>query len=161
MITLYHGSYTAVLQPRVDYGRMKVDFGQGFYLTRLREQAEKWARIIAIRRGPGATPTVTTYTLDLDAVVKAGFRILDFPKYDLQWLNYVVDCRRGGDLQMQYDLIQGGVANDQVIDTIEDYENGRLTAEQALGQLRYKSVNHQVCIRSQQIIDNFLTPVPQ
>lgn len=46
---------------------------------------------------------------------------------------YVIDCRRGGVLQNQYDMVEGGVANDNVIDTVEDYENGVITAEQALG----------------------------
>ena len=35
-------------------------------------------------------------------------------------------------------------------------EKGIITAEQALGQLRYKSVNHQICILSQQVIDRYL-----
>ena len=43
-----------------------------------------------------------------------------------------------------------------VIDTVEDYENGIITAEQALGQLVYKKVNHQICIRSQAVIDSCL-----
>jgi hypothetical protein len=74
----------------------------------------------------------------------------------MEWLNYVIDCRRGGELQLQYDVIEGGVANDNVIDTVEDYENGIITAEQALGQLIYKKVNHQICIRSQVVIDTCL-----
>ena len=41
---------------------------------------------------------------------------------------YVIDCRRGGVLQNQYDMVEGGVANDNVIDTVEDYENGVITA---------------------------------
>ena len=45
------------------------------------------------------------------------------------------------------------MANDNVIDTVEDYENGVITAEQALGQLIYKKVNHQICVRSQDVID--------
>ncbi|MBO7627910.1 MAG: DUF3990 domain-containing protein, partial [Paludibacteraceae bacterium] len=40
MITLYHGSYLSISSPFVKIGRKKVDFGQGFYLTKLREQAE-------------------------------------------------------------------------------------------------------------------------
>jgi hypothetical protein len=76
-----------------------------------------------------------------------------FDAYDMEWLNYVIDCRRGGESQLQYDVIEGGVANDNVIDTVEDYENGIITAEQALGQLVYKKVNHQICIRSQAVID--------
>ena len=43
-------------------------------------------------------------------------------------------------------IVEGGVANDNIIDTIEDFEKGIITAEQALGQLRYKHVNHQICI---------------
>lgn len=54
-------------------------------------------------------------------------------------------------------MVEGGVANDNVIDTVEDYENGVITAEQALGQLRYKAVNHQICILNQDIVDRYLT----
>ena len=60
-------------------------------------------------------------------------------------------------MQKQYDIVEGGVANDNVIATVEDYENGIITAEQALGQLRYKRVNHQICILNQEIIDKYLT----
>jgi hypothetical protein len=85
-----------------------------------------------------------------------GARYKVFDAYDMGWLNYVIDCRRGGESQLQYDVIEGGVANDNVIDTVEDYENGIITAEQALGQLIYKKVNHQICIRSQIVIDTCL-----
>ncbi|MDE6562076.1 MAG: DUF3990 domain-containing protein [Muribaculaceae bacterium] len=50
MITLYHGSYIAVPSPLVGLGRTKVDFGQGFYLTNLHEQAKAWAITIAERK---------------------------------------------------------------------------------------------------------------
>ena len=50
MITLYHGSYIAVPSPLVGLGRKKVDFGQGFYLTNLHEQAKAWAETIAERK---------------------------------------------------------------------------------------------------------------
>ena len=60
-------------------------------------------------------------------------------------------------MQHQYDMVEGGVANDNVIDTVEDYENGIITAEQALGQLKYKAVNHQICILKQDIVDKYLS----
>ena len=53
-------------------------------------------------------------------------------------------------------MVEGGIANDNVIDTVEDYENGIITAEQALGQLIYKKLNHQICILNQAIIDKYL-----
>ena len=48
------------------------------------------------------------------------------------------------------------MANDNVIDTVEDYEKGVITADQALGQLQYKKVNHQLCILNQIVIDRYL-----
>ena len=157
MITLFHGSYVAVSTPLVKLGRKKVDFGQGFYLTRLRQQAESWAETIAERKGRNVEPTISTYSLDYDAVKSGNYRIKIYECYNLEWLEYVVDCRKGGMMQHEYDIVEGGVANDNVIDTVEDYENGIITAEQALGQLRYKKVNHQICILNQDIVDNYLT----
>lgn len=156
MTILYHGSYIAVETPFVGLGRKKVDFGQGFYLTKIQTQARAWATTIAERKGRRVRPVVSTYELDLDSVVADGYRFKIFEKYDLEWLDYVIDCRRGGEMQKRYDLVEGGVANDNVIDTVEDYENGIINAEQALGQLVYKKVNHQICILNQEILDKYL-----
>lgn len=157
MITLFHGSYLPVPTPFVKLGRKKVDFGQGFYLTKLRKQAESWAGTIAERKGRNARPTLSAYSFDFDAVKAGGYNIKTFETYNIEWLEYVVDCRRGGVLQQQFDMVEGGVANDNVIDTVEDYENGIITAEQALGQLKYKEVNHQICILNQDIVDKYLS----
>ena len=150
---LFHGSDTVVRGPLANVGRAKVDFGQGFYLTKLRGQAESWAKTIA-SRGRNRKAFLNVYEFDTAAARRdLGRRYKIFDAYDIPWLDYVVDCRAGGDLQNQYDVVEGGVANDNVIDTVEDYENGVITAEQALGQLAYKKVNHQICIHSQKIID--------
>lgn len=153
---LFHGSYTEVESPLICKGRTNVDFGQGFYLTGIQQQAEKWSKLISIRRGPGFLPTVSVFELEDKVFDDNEYDIKIFRAYDMEWLHYVVDCRRGGIMQRCYDLIEGGVANDNVIDTVEDYENGRITAEQALGQLIYKQVNQQLCIRNQMIIDRYL-----
>ena len=133
-----------------------MDFGQGFYLTKLRQQASSWAKAIAERKGRNAIPILSVYTFDYDAVKSKDYRIKIFDSYNLEWLEYVVDCRKGGTKQTMYDIVEGGVANDNVIDTVEDYENHVITAEQALGQLKYKAVNHQICILNQNIVDNYL-----
>ena len=134
-----------------------MDFGQGFYLTKLRKQAESWAETIAERKGRNVRPILSTYLFDYDAVKSTDYRIKIFDSYNLEWLEYVVDCRKGGALQKQYDLVEGGIANDNVIDTVEDYENSIITAKQALGQLRYREVNHQICILNQDIVDKYIS----
>lgn len=156
MITLYHGSHIAVPHPLVKVGRKNVDFGQGFYLTRLEEQASAWAEIIASRRSRTIAPVVSIYTFDRERAIAEGVRFLVFETYNLDWLYFVVGCRKGADHSEEYDVVEGGVANDNVIDTVEDYEKGIITAEQALGQLQYKKVNHQICILNQKVVDNYL-----
>ena len=156
MISLFHGTSVEVSEPLVGVGRKKVDFGRGFYLTKIKRQASLWAETIAERRMSG-TPVLNEYRFDIDLAKElAGTRYKVFTAYDLDWLNYVIDCRRGGKLQRQYDVVEGGVANDKVIDTVEDYEKGVITAEQALGQLAYREVNHQIAILSQSIVDKCL-----
>lgn len=40
---VYHGSTEIVRNPLVGVGRKNLDFGQGFYVTDLKEQAVSWA----------------------------------------------------------------------------------------------------------------------
>ena len=151
MTTLYHGSYEAVSQPLAARGRRGLDFGQGFYMTILRTQAERWAQVVTERKTRNGIPRLNVY--QFDEALAHDYRWLRFEEYNLEWLDYVVACRRGEDVWQQYDIGEGGVANDNVIDTVEDYAQGIITAEQALGQLRYKPLNHQLCIISQTVID--------
>ena len=156
MKNLYHGSYMEVSQPLAKAGRKNLDFGPGFYLTNIKEQAEKWAAVVSSRKGRNVKPVVSIYRFDEEKAKKDRFRFKVFASYDMEWLDYVVSCRKGKDYSQSFDAVAGGVANDNVIDTVEDYEKGIITAEQALGQLRYKKVNHQLCILNQSVIEKYL-----
>ena len=41
-MTLYHGSYCEIKTPKIIKGKYTKDFGDGFYCTELKEQAERW-----------------------------------------------------------------------------------------------------------------------
>ena len=77
MITLFHGSYISVQAPLVKLGRKKVDFGQGFYLTNLRKQAESWAKTIAERKGRNTQPAVSTFSVWQKGFAIRGFGLSD------------------------------------------------------------------------------------
>lgn len=154
MTTLYHGSNVSVPDPLTGVGRKELDFGLGFYVTRLREQAERWARRVCVIRATD-TPTLSIYEFD-ESLLPDDVRRLHLEHYDQQWLDFVVSSRRGEEPWSDYDIIEGGVANDQVIDTVEDYYAGRITADQAIGQLRFAQPTHQMCIRRQPIADRCL-----
>lgn len=157
MITLYHGSNIEISTPLAKVGRKNLDFGKGFYLTSIRKQASDWANLIAMRKGRNAKGVVSVFHFNKTKAMEDGYLFKIFESYDIEWLEYVVDCRKGKNVYAKFDVVEGGVANDNVIDTVEDYEKGIITAEQALGQLSYKKVNHQICILNQEVIDNYLT----
>ena len=150
MKTVFHGSVVEVKDPLVALSRPNLDFGQGFYVTDIQQQAERWA----VRLGTRilATPVLNVYNLDIEKV-QATYRYLKFETYNKDWLDFIVGNRKGKMLWKGYDLIEGGVANDNVIDTVEDYIRGRMSAEAALVELSKHQPNNQFCILNQEIID--------
>lgn len=154
MIKVYHGSNVEVREPLVGIGRDNLDFGLGFYVTALITQADEWARNKA-RYFMQTEGSVSLYDFDFDAAV-AAFRFHKFEAYDREWLRFIVNNRDGGDDWKQWDIIEGGVANDRVIDTVENYRAGLIDEETALRQLAKHQPNHQICITKQDIVDKYL-----
>ena len=148
---LYHGSYLSVEKPDISYSRDNVDFGKGFYTTPIREQAVSWAARFKRRRGQSI---VSAYELN-DAAMRKDASVLEFDTYSEEWLDFVISCRRGGNIDT-FDVVIGGVANDKVFDTIEAFFNGFYDKTQAIQRLKYEKPNLQYCFRSQSVIDGYL-----
>ena len=55
-----------------------------------------------------------------------------------------------------YDYVEGGVANDRVIDTINLYMSGLMSADVALQRLAQYQPNNQICLLDQSITDKYL-----
>lgn len=83
-------------------------------------------------------------------------RIKRFDAYDKEWLDFIVDCRTGKRPWDGYDIIEGGVADDRVIDAVEAYINGYADVEHTLRQLIYHKPNYQICLLNQEITDECL-----
>lgn len=147
---LYHGSYTEISHPDIKHSRDRLDFGKGFYITPLYEQAEKWSgKFKAI----GKNGFVTEYTLDDKAMVE--FKVKTFDTYSDEWLDFILSCRSGKDMS-DYDIVIGGIANDKVFNTVELYFDGLIDKSEAIRRLRYEKPNLQICIRNQSVIDKCL-----
>lgn len=152
---LYHGSTIIIEHPLAHVGRQHLDFGQGFYLTNIESQASDWAKKVKlVKKSP--TAIINIFDFDYQSTIDAGYKYLCMDEYNKEWLDFITKSRKGLKPWYGYDFIEGGVANDRVIDTVEDYMIGRITAEQALGQLQYTKTNHQICILNQEIIDKYL-----
>ncbi len=150
---VFHGSILQVDKPLVALSRPNLDFGQGFYLTDIKKQAVRWANRMAVRKM--AKPILNVYDFDIESV-KEGYCYLQFEAYNKAWLDFIVGNRKGKMLWKSYDVVEGGVANDNVIDTVEDYIRGRMSAEAALVELSKHQPNNQICILKQEIIDKYL-----
>ena len=153
MIEVYHGSYLEIRKPAIVFSRQTLDFGKGFYVTPLREQAVRWALRWQRR---GKTAIVSTYSFDDSSGALAGLRVKDFPEYDSSWLHFIM-ANRNGQTPDSYDIIRGGVANDKVFNTLELFFDGLISEEEALGRLKFEKPNHQICIRRQDLMDRLLT----
>lgn len=150
---VYHGSIEIVKNPLVNLGRDNLDFGKGFYLTNIKEQAISWA----LRPLNADKPKfLNIYDLDLKEVKERGFKIMQFDNYDRKWLDFVIGNRQGKTLWKPYDIIIGGIANDRVFNTVELYANNLISAQEALTRLQYHKPNNQICILKQDIIDSCL-----
>ena len=147
---LYHASTVVVDHPDVEHSRPNLDFGRGFYLTAMRDQAVRYAERFT-RRGKKAF--VSEYELDEDM---PDFTVKRFEGYDEEWLDYVAVCRHGETPQEQYDAVEGGVANDKVFNTVDLYFAGIISKQEALGRLKYEKPNHQICILNQQMMERHL-----
>lgn len=146
---LYHSSNQPVIAPDTIHSREYLDFGKGFYLTSIQEQAVKYAQRF-IRRQQKAW--LNSYDFSF---IPAEWKILEFVAYNKTWLDFISKCRAGND-DTDYDLIIGGIANDKVIQTLDRYFEGELSEDNTLGLLRYEKPNNQYCIRSQNMLDKCL-----
>lgn len=147
---LYHGSYMEIPKPDILHSRVNVDFGRGFYVTPLWEQAQKWCQKF---EGKGKRAFVSVYTLDERSF--AEYKVLKLEVYSEEWLDFVLTCRRGEDVS-DYDIVMGGVANDKVFNTVELFFDGLIDKKEAIKRLQYEKPNFQIAFRSQEVIERYL-----
>ena len=152
-IIVYHGGTEKVESPVCKFGRRNLDYGQGLYVTDIRKQAADWATQVADRRKE--VPIINRYRLNRDAILREA-RCKVFVAYDKDWLQFIVASRRGEQVADNYDYIEGGVANDRVVDTVNLYMAGLMDEDTALLRLSQHQPINQMCILSQGIVDKYL-----
>lgn len=131
----------------------EVRLRSGLLCHRYKEQAVRWAQTMADKRN--AQPLLNIYSLDRDAFL-AECRHKIFTSYDSEWLEFIVANRRGENLAAAYDYVEGGIANDRVIDTVNLYIQGLVDSATALQQLAFYKPNNQICLLNQTLTDKYL-----
>ena len=78
-----------------------------------------------------------------------------FEAYDAEWLEFIIGNRNGLNPAKEYDYVEGGVANDRVVDTVNLYTVGLIDLDTALRELSKHQPNNQMCILNQEIISKY------
>ena len=148
---VFHGTNIIIERPKIVNRFKTLDFGEGFYTTENEHQAKDFAVKVCQRRSPELLPIVNCYEFNekLD-----NFSVLKFDSPNDQWLDFVVERRKGVALRKKYDLIIGPVANDDVFGTIILYESGQLDKESAIKRFKVKKLYNQVVFCNELILNN-------
>ena len=139
---LYHG--TNVDFDKIDVTKSKgfKDFGQGFYLTDIRTQAEDWAKKKA--EIFGGTPVLQEYEFDESALDSSELNVLVFDVPTEEWATFIHKNRsRKACFHHDYDIVVGPIADDGVAYLIGRYDEGTLSIADLVRELEYKKLNRQ------------------
>ena len=144
MTRLYHGSNQEIGEINLSLGLPDKDFGQGFYLTHLRHQAERMA-LSKCSRSQDKTPTVTVYEFDEDEAHRQKLRIKVFDKPTEAWAKFVNDNRHASrtGFTHQYDIVIGPLANDSMATQFRLFEEGYITLRQLASKITFPKDNSQ------------------
>lgn len=148
---LYHGSNTEIKSINLAMCRPYKDFGKGFYLTDIKEQAVKMAQRVS--KIYGGSPIVNTFEIADNFRKNKNVVIKDFGiKTSKEWAKFVMNNRSNtfSDIKDEccnqdnkYDIVIGPVADDNMALLFRQYENEMIDFETLLNGLIYKETSSQ------------------
>lgn len=137
---IYHGGYCSVENPKIRASKKKKDFGEGFYCTVIKEQAERWAKRNDIK-------IVSVYHF----LVAEGYNILEFREMNDEWLDFIADCRSGKN--HNHDIVIGPMADDQIYNYVYDFLEGNISREQFWILAKFKYPTNQICFCTEKALN--------
>ena len=168
-LILYHGSYCEVKQPNLSKCAKRKDFGQGFYLTTSKKQAESFLKTSIIKAlATGMINEnqkfgyVSIYELNLSYQLKTHI----FENADINWLHCIAAHRKkklflSVEHEMEnYDVIVGKIADDATNATLTAYLAGvfgtvgeKEADDFCIKQLLPNKLENQYCFKTKEAIE--------
>lgn len=148
---LYHGSNVDIQNISLSACRPYKDFGRGFYLTDIPEQAERMAERVA--RIYGGEPVLNIYEIDDSFLDSSSLRIKNFGEETSEdWARFVMNNRNRGfenysdplcNFDSKYDIVIGPVADDNMAMLFRQYEEKVIDFDTLLKGMIYKKTSSQ------------------
>ena len=156
---LYHGTNVDFDQIELANCKPFRDFGKGFYLTKLKKQAERMA--LRTTRINGGTPIVISYSFN--ETYYSGLNVMSFPSQpSLEWALFITNNRNrqnpyphdsNCNLDCKYDIVIGPVADDDIAELLREYSSGNINIQDLKNGLTYKELTNQYSFHTQRAIN--------
>ena len=139
---LYHGTNVHFLAIDLAKSMPFKDFGSGFYLTTIYDQAKKFAESKV--RSFGGKIFVQAYDFNETYLNDGLLSVLRFENPSQEWAEFIFKNRNPHlNFKHSYDIVVGPVADDGVAFLLNQYQEGMITLRQLSSRLRYKKLNDQ------------------
>ncbi|MEE0809814.1 DUF3990 domain-containing protein [Blautia sp.] len=136
------------------------DFGKGFYLTDIKEQAEKMA--VRVSKIYGGSPVVNIFEIQDDFRKIESLKIKDFGlETTEEWAKFVMNNRNRTFTNLKdtlcnkdnkYDIVIGPVVDDNMALLFRQYENEIIDFETLLKGMIYKKTSSQYSFHTEKSI---------
>ena len=136
------------------------DFGKGFYLTDIKEQAEKMA--VRVSKIYGGSPVVNIFEIQDDFRKIESLKIKDFGlETTEEWAKFVMNNRNRTFTNLKdtlcnkdnkYDIVIGPVVDDNMALLFRQYENEIFDFETLLKGMIYKKTSSQYSFHTEKSI---------
>lgn len=148
---LYHGTNAEIQQINLDESRVGKDFGVGFYLTPDKSVAKRQAERKYEQFGVGKA---RVYEFEFDETMLPTLNVLHFDSYSLEWAHFVLENRKNRTRKQihNYDIVAGPIADDVIGYQIRRVEEGIITEEQFLEEIKFHTVTIQYLFATEESI---------
>ena len=148
-MNLFHGSNIGI--KTIDFARCKPykDFGQGFYLTEIEEQAAIMAKRTASIYG--GEPVVSIFEFDEAGLSDKSLSIKRFEEPNEEWALFVMNNRSRTQTHPihEFDIVIGPVADDVIATLFRNFNDGIIDLPTLVNGLKYKNISSQYFFHSQ------------
>ena len=145
---LYHGTNLDIASINLNMCRPYKDFGKGFYLTLLEEQARKMAYRVS--------------KVDDNLLSNKELSIKNFgTEITEEWAAFVMNNRNRNftdfenalcNFDFKYDIVMGPIANDDLAMLFREYSKHAINLDVLLKELSYKEATNQVSFHTERAI---------
>lgn len=164
---LYHGTIDRISQIDVAKGKLRKDFGRGFYMALNVQQAigmmHKKRREFLQRQPRIKFEEVVErlYQIRLKPSAEQSLKIKVFDRTDMEWLDFILMCRENvAERPHEYDIVVGATADDDTMVALKLYRNGAYgevgsvgAKETLLRVLEPYNLGIQCCLCTQKAVD--------